>query len=173
MASARPSAVSRARRLLRPPPPVPKGPWASVPSAGAGAGAGIGAGASGVGSGWGDTSGPVFATVGTGAAPPRTFVETMSVFIYKVRRREGSSVTLGVSALRAVSVHRRPAHRRRRRDLPPADVNHSVRHLQDSEKPAWALLRLLVESIGVFALLFYVFGVGEPQSNDSGRGCGE
>ena len=153
--------------------PAPEDPWGSVPSAGGGdawgaggAGGGFDAGASGVGSGWGDTPGPGFATVGTGAAPPRTFVEAIKVCLTKYVDGKGRAsrseywyfalftfivdvLTGGVAAIFLL--------------LPSITV--SVRRLHDIGKSAWALLWLLIPIVGVFVLLFYAVRPGEPQSN--------
>ena len=156
-----------------PPPPAPEDPWGSVPSAGGGGGwgaggggGGFGAGASGVGSGWGATPGPGFATVGTGAAPPRTFVDAIKVCLTKYVDGKGRAsrseywyfalfslivdvLTGGVAVILLL--------------LPSITV--SVRRLHDIGKSAWAFLWLLVPIVGVFVLLFYAVRPGEPQSN--------
>ena len=144
--------------------PAPEDPWADVPSAGGGFG--FGAGASGVGSGWGSTPGPGFATVGTGAAPPRTFVDAIKVCLTKYVDGKGRAsrseywyfalfsvivdvLTGGVAVILLL--------------LPSITV--SVRRLHDIGKSAWALLWILVPIVGVFVLLFYAVRPGEPQSN--------
>ena len=159
------------REEATPPPPVPEDPWAGVPSAGGGGawdagGGGFSAGASGAGSDWGDTPGPGFATVGTGAAPPRTFVEAIKVCLTKYVNGKGRAsrseywyfalftfivdvLTGGVAAIFLL--------------LPSITV--SVRRLHDIGKSAWAFLWLLVPIVGVFVLLFYAVRPGEPQSN--------
>ena len=158
-----------------PPPPAPRSPWDEVPSAGSGgawgagrgsSGAGFGADASGVGSGWGSTPGATFATVGTGAAPPRTFVEAIKVCLTKYVDGKGRAsrseywyfalfslivdvLTGGVAAIFLL--------------LPSITV--SVRRLHDVGKSAWAFLWVFLPVIGWIILFYYSVKPGDPAPN--------
>jgi uncharacterized membrane protein YhaH (DUF805 family) len=121
---------------------------------------------SGVGSGWEDTPGATFATVGTGAAPPRTFVEAIKVCLAKYVDGKGRAsrseywyfalfsfvvdvATGGVAAIFLL--------------LPSITV--SVRRLHDIGKSAWALLWIFLPFIGWAVLLYYAVKPGEPAPN--------
>lgn len=156
--------------------PTPEDPWADVPSTGGGgawsAGGGFGAGtagASGLESGWGATPSAGFATVGTGAAPPRTFGEAIKVCLTKYVDGKGRAsrseywyfalfqfladiLTGGIAAIFLL--------------LPSITV--SVRRLHDIGKTAWSLLRVLVPLLGWAILLYYTVKPGEPGLNAYG-----
>jgi uncharacterized membrane protein YhaH (DUF805 family) len=155
--------------------PAPEDPWGSVPSArGSGAGWGAGAGASGPagssgGSAWGATPGPGSATLGTAAAPPRTFVEAIKVCLTKYVDGKGRAsrseywyfalfqflvdlLTGGVAAILLL--------------LPSITV--SVRRLHDIGKSAWSLLWVFIPFLGWAILIYYAVKPGEPRMNQYG-----
>ena len=157
------------REETPPPPPPPSGGSYGIPlgepSAGGGSGTSGGFG-SGVGSGWGDAPGATFATVGTGAAPPRTFVEAIKVCLTKYVDGKGRAsrsefwyfglfsliVDIATGGIAAIFLL-----------LPSITV--SVRRLHDIGKSAWALLWVLVPVVGAFVLLYYAVKPGEPAPN--------
>ena len=156
------------------PPVAPQDPWGNGPSAsgggtrgaGSGGGSGFGTGASGVAPSWGATPSPGFATVGTGAAPPRTFVEAIKVCLTKYVDGKGRAsrseywyfwlfslivnvLTGGIAGIFLL--------------LPSITVG--VRRLHDVGKSAWALLWIFVPIVGPFFLLYYLVKPGENQTN--------
>ncbi len=155
-----------------PPPPAPVDPWAGVPRATPAAPAASTwdpSGASEVGSGWDAASGPGFASVGTGAAPPRTFFEAIKVCLTKYVDGKGRAsrseywyfalfqflvdvLTGGVAALLLL--------------LPSITV--TVRRLHDIGRSAWSLLWVFVPVLGWIILIVYAIRPGEPHTNAYG-----
>ena len=139
-------------------PPPPEDPWANVPRAGGGVARPA--------SGWSSTQGPAFATVGIGAAPPRTFLEAVKVCLTKYVDGKGRAsrseywyfalftlivdvLTAGVAAIFLL--------------LPSITV--TVRRLHDVGRSAWSLLLVLVPFVGVFVLLYFMVRPGDPHRN--------
>ncbi len=124
------------------------------------------------GDGWGtpgDGAAAGFATVGLGAAPPRTFVEAIKVCLTKYVDGKGRAsrseywyfalftllidiVTGGLAFILVL--------------LPSITVG--VRRLHDIGKSAWALLWILVPFVGAIVLIVYAVRPGEPNVNQYG-----
>jgi uncharacterized membrane protein YhaH (DUF805 family) len=151
---------------------APSDPWGSPPGMGGGSdwgGGGSGSGASGTPSGWGATPSPGPTTVGTGAAPPRTFVEAIKVCLTKYVDGKGRAsrseywyfalfhfivvtVTGGIGEIVLL--------------LPAITV--TVRRLHDIGKSAWALLWILLPIVGWILLIVYAVRPGEQRMNQYG-----
>ena len=110
-----------------------------------------------------------FGDVGTGAAPPRTFVEAIKVCLTKYVDGKGrasrsefwyfglftlivDALTGGIAAILFL--------------LPSLTV--TVRRLHDIGKSAWALLWILVPFVGFVVLIVYAVRPGEPSVNQYG-----
>lgn len=158
-------------------PVSPQDPWGNGPhasgggtrGAGSGGGSGFGMGTSGVAPSRGATPSPGSATVGTGAAPPRTFGEAIKVCLAKYVDGKGRAsrseywyfslfslianvLTGGIAGILLI--------------IPSITVG--VRRLHDVGKSAWAFLWIFVPIVGSFLLLYYTLKPGELQPNTWG-----